>query len=340
MNNNWLSVESKANKPAKIKIHGVIGGGFFEDGVTDEQVERDLEEIRELKANVIDVDLASLGGSTVHGMRIYDLLKGNSAEVNINITGWTASMGAIIAQAADPGKLSMSENAQLLFHESRGISKGTASQLESDAILMRNFNSQAEVIISRRSGMSKKEAKELLGENNSEGVFMLPKEAKKKGLVDTIFKPENNRMAASVTQEDLNKFKIKAKFNLKNKDMKFDLKAIAALVLGAFNAFVGASTDEEKEEADFNEKAIAKSTEVIVESLQEQVNTYKKEKEKEITDLKAELVKAQANAINPRGGDADLGDPTPKTDADKAADQFKAALSESDKMLMTGKKED
>ena len=355
MNRNWLEVSAKSEKEAKIKIHGVIGGGFFEEGVTDEQVEADLEEIKDLKADVINVDLASLGGSVKHGMRIYDLLKSNSASINIDITGWTASMGAMISQAADKGKLRISENAQLLFHEARGISMGTASQLEADAKFMRNINSQFATIISRRSGMSENKANKLLGENNSEGIFKLPKEAKAEGLVDIIYKPESNsKMAATITQDELNKYKIKAEINMSEKienveeveaiestEVKsFDLGDIKNIIVetikNAITPVVAEETEEVIEEvvADVDVEALV-STEV-----EAKFNEFKTSQEAKYSELEAKYNALKAGSSEPKGADASIeGEGKKLTEADIAAKKFAASISDNDK-IMYGKKED
>ena len=107
----------------------ITGAAWFEEGVTAEQVESDLEEIANIKADTIEVDLASLGGSVMHGMKIYNLLKSNKANIEINVTGWTASMGTVIAMAADEGKLKMVDNNHFLVHEARTYTAGTKAQL-------------------------------------------------------------------------------------------------------------------------------------------------------------------------------------------------------------------
>lgn len=334
-----------AKKTATLKIHGTIGGGWYEDGVTDVQVESDLEEIKSIKANIINVDLASLGGSVKHGAKIYDLLKENSAAIHIDITGWTASMGAIIAQAADKGKLRMSENAQLLFHESRGVSFGTASQLEADARFMRNINSQFITIVSRRSGMTEKEANDLFEENKSEGIFKLPIEAKDAGLIDEVYKPENRKVAASITQEDLIKYKIKANINLKQDKMKFNFKKISEIVTGAFNAGYAKLTSEEKTDDNVN-ALIEASTKLVVENLQTEVDAFKEEQEGLLTASKAETVAVQAKYDKLKGGasgaggaDAGLEGDTALTESEAAAKEFISGLSETDKLLMSGNTE-
>ena len=338
----WLSVTAKSSKVAKIKIHGVIGGDWYEEGVTDEQVEQDLEDIKSLKAETIIVDLSSLGGSVMHGMRIYDLLKSNPASIEVDITGYTASQGAIISQVADKGKLRMSENAQILFHEPRGISFGTANQLESDAKMMRNIISQFKTIISRRSGMSEGEAESLLAENNSEGVFYLPSEAKSKGLIDEVYSPEKSsmKMAASISNNELQKFKIKAK--LKQNKMKINKQSIGEFVNKAYNAVVAGFTDEEKADNKNIESAIESATEAVVNELQKNIDAFKEEEAEKLTamtterdDYKAKYDKLVAKGSENDGADADLnGDNKTKSKAQKMANDFVSQLSDSDKLLM------
>ena len=61
---NWLKVENKADKTVEIDIEGVIGGSWFFDGVTMEQVNKDLKAINAIDADKIKVNIInSPGGS-------------------------------------------------------------------------------------------------------------------------------------------------------------------------------------------------------------------------------------------------------------------------------------
>lgn len=329
----WLSVSMQSDKVAKIKIHGVIGGGFFEDGVTDAQVEADLEAIKEIKANTIEVDLDSLGGSVKHGMKIYNLLKSNNAKVVVNITGWCASMGTVISQAGD--EIRMVDNSFFLIHEARTFSIGTSSQLESDAKFLKEINNQIANIYAKRTGKSSKEMLDLMAVNGGEGEFWNAKKAKQLGFVDTIYKPENqSKAAALLTDEQLNQFKIKAKINLNNQTMKINLKEVGNLIKGAFNAAFGTLPKEDQTPENI-EALLSNSTELVVEMLQKDVDAYKEEQTAKFDELQAKYDALLANPSEPKGKDAGVDANSKLTDADLAAKAFIAQLSETDKLLTT-----
>lgn len=334
MEKNWLSVVNESGKTAKIKIHGVIGGGFFEDGVTSQQVDADLEEIKALKAETIIVDLESGGGSVLHGIKIYNLLKENPAKIKIKGTGIVASIATVIAAAAADGEFSMVNNSFYLIHEGRTSSGGTKSQINRDVDMLGKMNDTIAEIYSNEFNITKKEALAIMSINDGEGEFLTANEAKEKGFVDSTYTPSNGAIA-SITQEELDKYKIKVKINLKNNNMKFNLESIKKNVKGAYDAFRNALSSEEKKDEKNNEAAIAKAVEVVVESLQEQVDTYKTEMEGKVTALESENTRLKAVAVGGRGDDANLGDNKKKTKADLAAEQFIGQLSEADKLRMT-----
>lgn len=329
----WLSVSMQSDKVAKIKIHGVIGGGFWEEGVSDAQVEADLEAIKEIKANVIEVDLDSLGGSVKHGMKIHNLLKGNSAKVIVNITGWCASMGTVISQAGD--EIRMVDNSFYLIHEARTFSIGTSSQLESDARFLKEINNQIANIYAKKTGKSSKEMLDLMAVNGGEGEFWNAKKAKQLGFIDTIYKPENqSKAAAMLTNEQLNQFKIKAKINQNNETMKINLKEVGTLIKGAFNAAFGTLPKEDQTPENI-EALLSKSTELVVEMVQKDVDAFKTEETAKYDALQAKYDALLASGSELKGADANLNGNAKLNDADVAAKAFLAQLSDTDKLLTT-----
>jgi ATP-dependent protease ClpP protease subunit len=334
----WLSITSQSPKVATIKIHGTIGGGFFEEGVTDEQVEQDLEDIKNLKAETIKVDLSSLGGSVKHGMKIYNLLKSNPANIEIDITGWVASMGTVIAMAGD--KIKMVDNNHFLVHEARTYTYGTKSQLESDVKFLDNINNDIAKIYSQRTGISIDEAKTLMAVNGGEGEFWNAEETLSRGFIDETYAPENSRAAANITKKVLNNYKIKAK--LKQNKMKINKQSIGEFVNKAYNAVVAGFTDEEKADNKNIEAAIEASTEAVVDELQKNIDAFKEEEAEKLTsmtterdDYKAKYDKLVAKGSENDGADADLnGDNKTKSKAQLIANDFVSQLSDSDKLLM------
>jgi len=338
MNKNWLNITGAASKVANIKIHGVIGGDWYEEGVTAEQVESDLQAISEIKATDIKVDLASLGGSVMHGMRMYNMLKAHPANIEVNITGWTASMGTVIAMAADKGKLKMVDNNHFLVHEARTYTSGTKSQLEADAKFLDNINNDIADIYSARTGLTKDEALALMSVNGGEGEFWNAKETLTNGFVDSTYKPEKGA-TASITQEQLNEFKINAKINQNNNNM-FDKTKISANVKKAYEAVINTFSAEEKNEEKNIQAGIDSAVNAVVDSLQENVDAFKAAKETELSDLQAKYDVLKAGDSNASGADANLdNDEIKLTAADEAARSLVNSLSDSDKLMFVTKKD-
>lgn len=358
MNKNWLNISGAASKVAKVKIHGVIGGDWFEEGVTAEQVEADLEEIATIKAETIKVDLSSLGGSVLHGMKIYNLLKENQANIEINVTGWTASMGTVIAMAADKGKLKMVDNNHFLVHEARTYTAGTKAQLEADAKFLDNINNDIADIYAGRTGLSKEEALSLMGVNGGEGEFWNAEETLEKGFIDSTYKPENGA-SASINEDQLKAFKINAKINNmnneENKDVvvdavenpvvdnkAFDLGEVTAKIVDAVKAAiisVEADNKEEENKEEINVEELV-SNEVAKEvAAIEVVNAEKlAAKVSEMEELQAKYDVLVAGDSNTSGDDANLeGDDKKETASDIAAKQFVNGLSASEKLMFKSK---
>lgn len=351
--NNWLNITGAASKVANIKIHGVIGGDWYEEGVTAEQVEADLEVISNIKAQTIKVDLDSLGGSVKHGMKIYNMLKANPANIEINVTGWTASMGTVIAMAADKGSLKMVDNNHFLIHEARTYTAGTKSQLEADAKFLENINSDIADIYAERTGISKEEALALMGVNGGEGEFWNASETLSKGFIDSTYKPEKGA-TASVTKSQLKEYKINAKLNPKNKNNMFNKENILKTVKAAYDVVINKFEGEEKNDAKNIEEGIDSAVNAVVDSLQVDVDAFKEEKELELTakvseleakgvefdELQAKYDVLNAGSAEPKGGDANLeGKEKGLSESDKVAAQFVASLSDSDKILFEANKE-
>lgn len=326
MNKDWLHIEMKANKVAHLKIHGVIGGDWFDEGVTAEQVDRDLSEIEAIEANTIIVDLASLGGSVDHGLKIHNMLVENKANIEVNITGWTASMGTVIAMAADKGKLSMVNNSQFLIHESRAVIFGTQGSMKSAAKTLENVNTDIANIYSERTGLKQKDALALMSLNGGEGEFWGSKETKERGFVDKVYKPVR-AIAAHITQEDLTKYKIKAKINnQKNKVMKFNIKEIAAYVLSVVGIGVAKLSDEDKTTENL-ENLVNEGVKIAVEALQPKIDEALAEKDAEITALTTERDALKATGTDPKAGDPALNGDDPKmSDAKTAMTAFQKNL--------------
>ena len=122
-----FKINNKADV-AEIDIIGDIGSSWFSEGVTMDAVRGQLQEI---KGKPLTINISSLGGDVNHAFAIYDMIRMHNGEVNINIIGFTASAGTIIAMAGD--NIFMSNNAFFLAHNAWTTMQGNAKELRESA---------------------------------------------------------------------------------------------------------------------------------------------------------------------------------------------------------------
>ncbi len=181
---------------AEIDIEGIIGEGWFEEGITAKDIKAQLKAIAEIKANTIIVNINSLGGDLFTAIAIHDLLKENPAQIIVNIHGMTASAATVIAMAGDT--IRMSDNALLLVHRASSIMVGNKNDFEMILDDLENYDNLIADIYAKRTGQTREFHLEQMDVNNGQGEWLTPEEAKAAGYVDEIFEPEHRRIAASV----------------------------------------------------------------------------------------------------------------------------------------------
>lgn len=115
------------NSSAEIIIYGVVGGGFWEDGISDVTFQKELKALGDVKE--ITVRINSVGGDVFQGWAIYNLLKQHSAKITVHVDGIAASIASIIMLAGD--KIIMGEGAQVMVHKAWTYTAGNSNDLES-----------------------------------------------------------------------------------------------------------------------------------------------------------------------------------------------------------------
>ena len=75
-----------------------------------------IEYLRGLGSPPVTVHITSGGGDVISGLDIYDLLRLYPNEVTTVVVSRAASMGALILQAASPGKRLCTEHSYVLIH--------------------------------------------------------------------------------------------------------------------------------------------------------------------------------------------------------------------------------
>ena len=122
-NKSWYSVEAKSDS-AEVLIYNEIG----RNGITSADFAKDLAAI---KSKEIVVRLNTPGGSVFDGMAIYNSLKSHPARIVAKIDGLAASIGSVIAMAAD--EIQIAKNAHMMIHNASMEVYGNSKDLRSAA---------------------------------------------------------------------------------------------------------------------------------------------------------------------------------------------------------------
>lgn len=235
----WSSVEMKADKTAELNISGYIGipeWWQFDPEMekemisTKEKMQAELKALSNLKVDKIKVNVDSLGGDVNHGQAMFTALSKNSAEIEIEYVGFSASIATIFGAAATDNNVSMSNTNMILIHKARGCQCGLADDMRAYADHLDKINNTISDVYVKQTGKSKEDVLKLMSVNNGEGEWLTANEAQEFGLIKTINEP-----LAAAANYDLNRLKefgYKIPQNKLNSiNMKFGKEPINALAM-------------------------------------------------------------------------------------------------------------
>jgi ATP-dependent protease ClpP protease subunit len=170
----WFRIQAKAEGPAQLHIYDEIG--YF--GVTAADM---LAELSNVKGD-LEVHLNTPGGEVFDGIAIFNALKQREGIVRIVIDSLAASIGSVIAMAADPGNLIISKNASMMIHDGFGMGIGNAKDLRELADLLDKTSDNIASIYADRTGQPVSQWREaMLAE-----TWYVGREAVDAGLADFV----------------------------------------------------------------------------------------------------------------------------------------------------------
>ena len=215
MNENWYNINSKTSKVIDVYIFDEIGmGGVNAQGF--------IEEIKSFKDSPMNLHINCVGGDVFDGMAIYNIIKKRTAKTTVYIEGIAASMGSVIALAAD--SVVMAENSLFMIHNAWGGAMGEAKEMKKTAKLLDKISGEIADIYVKKTKLPYDKVKEMMDEE----TWLNAEEALELGFIDSI--SDAIKVAAKY---DVSKFKnitnkeIKNKLsiNIKSKKMTDELKA-------------------------------------------------------------------------------------------------------------------
>jgi ATP-dependent Clp endopeptidase proteolytic subunit ClpP len=152
----------------------------------------------------IVVKLHTFGGSVFDGNLIYNAIQNSKSDIEIQILGVAASMGAVIALSRK--KVFLVENGFLMVHAPSGGTYGTASDHENNAKLLRSIEKNFLKKLMAKTGKPENHVKKWLSGDN----WFDAEAALDEGLISGIIEPETEIEAFDPkevgTEETYNRF--------------------------------------------------------------------------------------------------------------------------------------
>lgn len=126
----------------------------------------------------------SPGGNTTSGLAIVDTMNHVKPDVATVAVGMAASMGSIILASGAKGKRFALPNAEVMIHQPWGGAQGQATDIEITAKHILATRDRLNRILAKASGQKL----EKVEKDVDRDYFMTAEEAKKYGLIDSVYK--------------------------------------------------------------------------------------------------------------------------------------------------------
>lgn len=184
------------SKHLDLQIHGVIDGGWWDDGTGVVSAEIIGEMNKHLDAKTIGVRINSIGGSAFGGVAVYNALQSHPAEVTCTVEGLAVSAASLIAMA---GKCTMGRGAMMMIHSpSTGVA-GNANDLRKVADFLDKVQSSLATIYTAKTGKSFDEINKLIDAE----TWMTADEAVAAGFADSVGDAKTEPSAPQMAGESL-----------------------------------------------------------------------------------------------------------------------------------------
>jgi len=209
-----FNVLNAVDNSTTIDILGDIGEGWFDEGITMQSIN---EQLNSIDSNNIVLNISSLGGDLIHALTIYDLLRNHKANITAKIMGATASSGTVIAMAAN--KIEMSDNSLFLVHRASSFAGGNSEDLREQAEALDKFDDRIVNIYKKKTNKRKSQIMSLMEEDK----WIDATEAKSFGFIDKVFNGDkvlNKAVIDKINNSYLPKINNSLKIIKMNKDFK------------------------------------------------------------------------------------------------------------------------
>ncbi len=125
----------------------------------------------------------SPGGSVVAGLAIYDTIQFILPKVSTICIGQACSMGALLLASGEKNKRFSLPNARIMIHQPTGEFYGQASDIAIHTKEILETKKKLNLILSKHTGQDLQK----IEEDTERDTFLNAKEAKKYGIIDTVY---------------------------------------------------------------------------------------------------------------------------------------------------------
>lgn len=161
---------------------------FLSGGVDDDTANLVIAQLLFLEAEDPKKDIFlyvnSPGGSVTAGLAIVDTMNHIKPEVATVVVGMAASMGSVILASGAKGKRFALPNAEVMIHQPWGGVQGQAADIEITARHILATRDRLNRMLAKASGQPLAKVEKDVDRD----FFMTADEAKKYGLIDTVYK--------------------------------------------------------------------------------------------------------------------------------------------------------
>lgn len=149
----------------------------------------------------INLHINSPGGSVFEGIAIYNMLKQNSARINVYIDGLAASIASVIAMSGDA--IFMPSNSMMMVHNPWVMAIGNASELRKQADDLDQITKSSVQTYLAKAGdkLDEKTLTQLMDDE----TWLTAQEAVDYGLADEVMEP--NKAVASINKQFISRYR-------------------------------------------------------------------------------------------------------------------------------------
>lgn len=194
-----IKQESK-NMTPEMYIDGEIVTDEYEDTDTSAAGFRNaLKSLGDVKN--INLHINSPGGSVFEGIAIYNMLKQNSAHINVYIDGLAASIASVIAMSGDA--IFMPSNSMMMVHNPWVMAIGNANELRKQADALDQITKSSVQTYLAKAGdkLDEKTLTQLMDDE----TWLTAQEAVDYGLADEVMEP--NKTVASINKQFVSRYR-------------------------------------------------------------------------------------------------------------------------------------